>query len=72
MVSCTPGNQFLTIVSRLEKYHRKRFAVLKICQNVPRTIFMQISAAIAGKYMCCHISAQSADSATFKVSRPMV
>ena len=24
-----PGNQFLIDVSRLEKYHRKRFAMLK-------------------------------------------
>ena len=67
----TPGNQFLTFTSRLEKYHSKRFAMLKSGQNVPRTIFMQIRADITGKCMFCHISALSADSATFKVSNPI-
>ena len=43
-----PGNQFLIDFSRLEKYHRKRFAMLKSWQNVPHTIFMQISDAITG------------------------
>ena len=66
-----PGNQFLIDVSILEKYHRKRFAMLKSCQNIPRTISMQISAAITEKCMFCHISAQSAVSSTFKVSNPM-
>ena len=45
--------------------------MLKSFQNVPRTIFMQIGAAITGKCMFRHISSQSADSATFKVSNPM-
>ena len=44
-----PGNQFLINVSRFEKYHRKRFAMLKSWQNVPHTIFMQISDAITRK-----------------------
>ena len=30
-VSCTPGNQFIIDVSRLEKFHRIRFALLKSC-----------------------------------------
>ena len=37
--------------------------MLKSCQNVPRTIFMQISAAITGKCMFRHISSLSAESA---------
>ena len=45
--------------------------MLKSCQNVPRTIFMQISDAITEKCMFRHISAQSAISSTFKVSNPM-
>ena len=54
-----PRNQFLIDVSRLEKYHRKRFAMLKSWQNVPHTIFMQISDAITGKRIFRHISANS-------------
>ena len=42
------GNQFLIDVSRSEKYHRKRFDMLKSCQNDPHTIFMQIRAALSG------------------------
>ena len=63
-----PGNQLIIDVSRLEKYHRIRFPLLKNCQNVPYTIFIQISAAITGKCMFRHISAQSS---TFKVCSPM-
>ena len=44
-----PGNQFIIDVSTLEKYHRKRFAMLESLQNVPHTIFMHISDAITGK-----------------------
>ena len=66
-----PGNQFLIDVSRLEKYNRKRFAVLKSCYNVPHTIFMQISDAITGKCIFRHTSANSAHSSTIKVSNPM-
>ena len=66
-----PGNQFLIDVSRLEKYQRKRFAMLKSWQNVPHTIFMQISDAITRKCILRHISANSAHSSTIKVSYPM-
>ena len=66
-----PRNQFLSDDSRLEKYRRKRFAMLKSCQNIPHTIFMKISTAITWKCMFRHISAQSADSSTFKVSNSM-
>ena len=67
-----PGNQFLIDVSRSEKYYRKRFAMLKSWQNVPHTIFMQISDAITGKcILLSHISANSALSSTIKVSNPM-
>ena len=45
--------------------------MLKRCQSVSHTIFMQISAAITGQCMFRHISAQSADSSTIKVSNPM-
>ena len=45
--------------------------MLKNCQNVLHTIFMLISAAITGKCVFRHISAQSADISTFKVSNPM-
>ena len=66
-----PGNQFLIDVSRFEKYHRKRFAMLKSWQNVPHTIFMQISDAITRKCISRHISANSAHSSTIIVSYPM-
>ena len=66
-----PGNQFLIDVSRLEKYHRKRFAMLKSWQNVPHTVFMQITDAITGKYTFRHILANSAHSSTIKLSNPM-
>ena len=46
--------------------------MLKRCQNVPHTIFMQISAAITGKCIFRHISAQSADISTYEVSNPML
>ena len=45
--------------------------MLKSWQNVPHTIFMQISDAIAGKCIFRHISANSARSSTIKVSNPM-
>ena len=45
--------------------------MLKSCENVPHTIFMQISAAITAKCMFRHISAQSVDISTFKVPNPM-
>ena len=41
-----PGNINLIDVSRLEKMRRKRLAMLTSRQNVPRALFMQISAAI--------------------------
>ena len=66
-----PGNQFLIDVSRFEEYHRNRFAMFKSRQNVPHTVFMQISDAITGKYIFRHISANSADSSTIKLSNPM-
>ena len=66
-----PGNQFLIDVSKLEKYHRKRFAMLKNLQNVPHTIFMQISDAITGKSIFRHISDKSAHGSTIEVSNPM-
>ena len=45
--------------------------MLKSCQNVPHIIFMQISDAITEKCMFRHISVNSADSSTIKVSNPM-
>ena len=59
-----PGNQFLIDVSRLEKYQRKRFAMLKSWKNFPHTIFMHISDAITEKCIFRHISANSAHSLT--------
>ena len=66
-----PGNQFLIDVSRFEKCHKKRFAMLKSWYNVPHTILMQISDAITGKCIFRHISANNAHSAAIKVSNPM-
>ena len=45
--------------------------MLKSLQNVPQTIFMQISDAITGKCIFRHISANSAHSSTGKVFNPM-
>ena len=66
-----PENQFLIDVSRLNKCHRKRFAMLKKLYNVPHTIFMQISDATTGKCIFRHISANNVHSSTIKVSNPM-
>jgi hypothetical protein len=66
-----PGNQLLIGVSRLEKMRRKRCAMLQSCPDVPRIIFIQISAAITEKCMFKYISANIADNWTNKVSRPM-
>ena len=69
LVSCTPGNHFLIGLSRLKKCQRKRFAMLKSCQNFPHVIFMQISDAITEKCMFRHISVNIADSSTLKVCK---
>ena len=41
-----------------------------LCQNVPHTIFMQISDAITGKCMFRHISANSAHHHASRVCAP--
>ena len=45
--------------------------MLKSQENVPHTIFMQISDATTGKCIFRHISANSAHSSTIKVSSPI-
>ena len=58
---CTPGNINLIDVSRLEKMRRKPLGILTSWQNVPRTLFMQISAAITEHSFFGHISVNNDD-----------
>ena len=44
-----------------KKMRRKRLAMLTSCQNVPRTICMQISAAITESSFVGHISVNNDD-----------
>ena len=69
--SAPPGEQLLIGVTRLGKMCRKRFGMLTSWQNVPRTFFMQISAAITEKYIFDHISTNTKHNSTNKVSIPM-
>ena len=48
--------------------------MLKSCQNVPRIICMQISAAVTGKYIMVyeHISSSSVNAGHFKLPHNMV
>ena len=51
---------------------RKLLAMLTSRQNVPRAIFMQISAAITENSIFGHISVNNDDNWTNKVSTPML
>ena len=66
-----PGNIFLIGITRLTKTRRKRLAMLKSCQSVPRMTFMQISAAITEKDVFGCILANNAYILTKQVTIPM-
>ena len=66
-----PGNQFLFDAARQKKLCRKRLAMLKSCQNVSHTFYVQISAVIIENSLLWYISANSACKYANKIFIPI-